>query len=250
MKEQELCKKRLIDLSRQADRKGIVTFSTFLNLDEQNIYHNALGEFFTKTSSYGGYDGSERQMAAFIPDALYYDWEYPIACLRISPMHPKFAEKLTHRDVLGAVMHLGLDRGKYGDILCQESHFLLFCEESIVSFLIDNLSRIRHTDVRVELTEKVSEIPVLPDYEERLEMVASNRIDCIIAKAYHLSRAQAAEYLKSEKVFLNGRTVTNCNQSCESGAIISVRGKGRFAFETENFLSKKGKLRIRLLIYR
>lgn len=28
--------------------------------------------------TYGGYGLSERQMAAFLPDALYYDYQYPI----------------------------------------------------------------------------------------------------------------------------------------------------------------------------
>ena len=72
MNEQELCKKRLVDLSRQADQKGIVLFSDFLNLNEQNIYHTASKEFYTKSQLFGGYDGSERQMVAFIPDALCY----------------------------------------------------------------------------------------------------------------------------------------------------------------------------------
>ena len=56
MNEQELCKKRLIDLSKQADRKGIVTFSTFLNLNEQNIYHTIQKELFTQVKLFGGYD--------------------------------------------------------------------------------------------------------------------------------------------------------------------------------------------------
>ena len=54
MNEQELCKKRLLDLSRQADRKGIVLFSDFLNLNELNIYHQCESEFATKTESFGG----------------------------------------------------------------------------------------------------------------------------------------------------------------------------------------------------
>ena len=80
-------------------------------------------------------------------------------------------------------------------------------------------------------------------------MIASNRIDAIIAKAYHFSRSEAAQYLYEEKVFINGRCITNCNQSCESGAIVSVRGKGRFIFETSQTFSKKGKLRVKFSFY-
>ena len=106
MNEQELCKKKLIDLSRQANRKGIVLFSDFLNLNELNIYHQNEKFFETKTEASGGVPFAERQIVAFIPDALYYEWQFPIAYLEIVPSYPKFAEKLGHRDILGSMMNL------------------------------------------------------------------------------------------------------------------------------------------------
>ena len=86
MNEQELCKKRLIDLSKQANRKGIVLFSDFLNLNELNIYHQCEKLFETKTESFGGIPYAERQIIAFIPDALYYEWNYPNAAIQIEPV--------------------------------------------------------------------------------------------------------------------------------------------------------------------
>ena len=80
MNEQELCRKRLLDLSRQADRKGIVLFSDFLNLNEQNIFHSLQKELYTTAELSGGYEQAERQMVAFIPDALCYEWSYPFVC--------------------------------------------------------------------------------------------------------------------------------------------------------------------------
>ena len=249
MNEQELCKKRLIGLSKQADRKGIVTFSTFLNLNEQNIYHTIQKELFTQVKLFGGYDGAERQMIAFIPDALCYEWEFPIICIEAHPQYPKYAEKLTHRDVLGALMHLGIDRGKIGDIICQSDVYYIFCEEMIHTFIMENLRQIRHTTMKLSVMIPGADFSIEPTFREQTDMIASNRIDCIIAKAYHFSRSEAATYLMSEKVFINGKCITNCNQSCESGSIVSVRGKGRFVFETNHALSKKGKLRVRFLMY-
>ena len=66
--------------------------------------------------TFGGYEEAERQIAAFLPDALSYDYGeneelflsmYPIRCIRISPCSGKFSEALTHRDYLGALIHLG-----------------------------------------------------------------------------------------------------------------------------------------------
>ena len=250
MNEQELCKKRLIDLSKQADFKGIVTFSDFLNLNEQNIYHTASKELYTKTEIFGGYDGAERQMIAFIPDALCYEWDYPIKCIHIVPKYPKFAEKLTHRDVLGALMNLGIDRSRLGDILCLEDDYYVFCDEDILPFIMLELNKIRHT--MVDLTEETEyqHLQANIQFEERFDMIASNRIDCIIAKAFHLSRSESAQLLASEKVFINGKCIMNCNQSCENGAIVSVRGKARFVFEDCNTTSKKGKLRVKFSFYK
>ena len=250
MNEQELCRKRLIDLSKQADLKGIVTFSDFLNLNEQNIYHAVQNMLYTKAQLFGGYDSAERQMVAFIPDALYYDFDYPIRCIHIVPKYPKFAEKLTHRDVLGALMNLGIERNRLGDILCFDEDYYVFCDEGILPFIMAELGKIRHT--LVDLTEEndYADLQANISLEEQYDMIASNRIDCIIAKAFHLSRSEASAYLAAEKVFINGKCITNCNQSCENGAIISVRGKARFIFEDCNTTSKKGKLRVKFSFYK
>lgn len=248
MDEQELCRKRLIDLSRQADRKNIVTFSSFLNLNEQNILHDTERQLYTKAELFGGYGHAERQMAAFIPDALCYEPQYPIVCIKAVPQYPKYAEKLTHRDILGALMHLGIDRAKTGDLVCGESYYI-FCEETIHEYIMENLSQVKHTMMTLTRLEETQSIDVRPEFKEQSDVIASNRIDAIIAKAYHLSRSEASSYLLAEKVFINGRCITNCNQGCENHAIVSVRGLGRFVFETENSMSKKGKLRVRFLMY-
>lgn len=250
MNEQELCKKRLIDLSKQADIKGIVTFSGFLNLNEQNIYHTAKNALYARGELFGGYDSAERQMIAFIPDALYYDFEYPIKCIHIIPKYPKFAEKLTHRDVLGALMNLGIERNRLGDILCFEDEYYVFCDEGIYPFIMAELQKIRHTMVDLLEEHNYAHLQANIRLEEQYDIIASNRIDCIIAKAFHLSRSESAELLAAEKVFINGKCITNCNQSCENGAIVSVRGKARFIFEDCKTTSKKGKLRVKFSFYK
>ena len=161
MNEQELCKKRLIDLSRQADQKGIVLFSDFLNLNEQDIYHTSIRELYTNTEIYGGYHNSERQMVAFIPDALCYEWSYPIVCLKVVPQYPKFSEKLTHRDILGALMNLGIDRSRIGDIVCQNETYYIFCMDNIHTFIVENLTRIKHTSVNISAVDQTQEIQVV-----------------------------------------------------------------------------------------
>ena len=142
-KEELMLQKHLIDLSETAYKRDIVTFSDFLNLNELNILHSTPKNMFSANyETYGGYEASERQMVAFLPDALYYEYSYPVSVLKIVPSAPKFAEQLTHRDYLGAVLNLGIERCKIGDLLIGEKECILFVCDSISRFIIDNLTRI------------------------------------------------------------------------------------------------------------
>lgn len=81
-KEEQLLEKRLIELSNLAFSRDIVTFSDFLNLNELNILHRTpKDQFKARFETYGGYELAERQMVAFLPDALYYDYGYPMQAL-------------------------------------------------------------------------------------------------------------------------------------------------------------------------
>lgn len=249
MNEQELCKKRLIDLSKQAERKGIVLFSDFLNLNELNIYHRSENYFETKTESFGGVPYAERQMVAFIPDALYYEWNYPITALRIRPLYPKFAEELGHRDILGSIMKLGVDRSKIGDILVGDGEYYLLCVEEMAGYFQENLTKIRHTLVRVE-TCSADSLTVQQDFEEKDGIITSNRLDAVAACVYKLSRSQALSLFRQEKVYVNGRLTTNVTYTCHEGDIVSVRGYGRFIYVMEYGETNKGRIKFKYNLYK
>lgn len=248
MNEQELCKKRLLDLSRQADRKGIVLFSDFLNLNELNIYHQCEHLFPCRSESFGGIPYAERQMIAFLPDALYYDWEYPIAALKVVPTYPKFAEKLGHRDLLGSIMNLGVERGKIGDILMGEDCAYILCEKNMAAYFMENLEKVRHTLVKLTVVS-CDEITVQQELVEKEGIITSNRLDAVIACVHKLSRSQALELLRQEKVFVNGKTVQNPTYSCQKEDIVSVRGFGRFIYQSDYGSTNKGRLKIKYKLY-
>ncbi len=278
MDEKDLCKKRLLDLSRQANRKGIVLFSDFLNLSEQNIYRQCLNQFETKTETFGGVPYAERQIVAFIPDALsYVSWSvaesaagtvstpqrganeephsgsliarYPITALTIKPSNPKFADKLEHRDILGAVMQLGVDRSKIGDILINEEDYYLLCEEGMAAYFMEHVTQIRHTTVTLH------EVPtdglfVNQNLTEKTGIVTSNRLDAVLACVYNLSRSQAQSLIRAEKAFVNGGSMQNSSSQLREGDVISVRGYGRFIFDCEYGETNKGRLKIKYKLYK
>ena len=108
--------KRLIELSKAAYHRERITYSDFLNLNELNILHSLPKDsLYTKYEIFGGYESAERQLAAFIPDALSLRgaserreelFADAISVIRIEPLQTKFSEDLSHRDYLGSAKAL------------------------------------------------------------------------------------------------------------------------------------------------
>ena len=248
-KEETLLRKRLTELSRQAYHKDIVTFSDFLNLNELNILHTTPKDLFpARYETFGGYEMAERQMVAFLPDALYYEYHYPMQILKIHPAHPRFAEELSHRDYLGSLMNLGVERCKMGDILLLENCAEVFVCQNIAEYLCQELTRIRHTVVQTELVTP-EEISYEPRFEEIKGTVSSIRLDSVLALAYPLSRSKMTSYIEAGRVFVNGKLITSNGYHLKEGDILSVRGLGRIRYEGMLSETKKKRCLISLRKY-
>ncbi len=248
-KEEVMLQERLIELSNRAYRRDIVFFSDFLNLNELNILHVTPKNMFpSRYETYGGYDLAERQMVAFLPDALYYDYQYPMQVIEISPVNMKFAEALTHRDYLGSLMNLGIERSKMGDIIMEDGKALIFVKEEIADYIMQSLTRVRHTTVTTNYVSAQS-VDYEPRYEELKGTVASIRLDTVLAVAYPLSRSKLTEYIESGKVFVNGKLITSNGYHLKEKDIISVRGMGRSSYMQVLSETKKGRYMILIRKY-
>lgn len=240
-REEQQLEKHFRDLARTAYQRGIAVFSDFLNLNELNIFQSLRGEFsYLETETFGGYELAERQIAVFRPEAPVFYADYPVKCLKITPLNAKFAEDLNHRDYLGAVLNLGIDRACLGDILMEEDAAYLFCLERMADFIRDNLTRIRHTSVYVEQVE-AENFHYEPKYKEVSGTVASVRLDKLLALAFNASRSSLTGLIEGGKVFVNGKLVTSNGYEPKEGDLISVRGMGRFRFRGTGGQSKKGR---------
>ncbi|MGN1267205.1 MAG: RNA-binding protein [Dorea sp.] len=248
-KEEIMLRKRLIELSNQTFQREIVLFSDFLNLNELNILHTTPKDMFpAKYETYGGYDLSERQMVAFLPDALYYEYEYPMKVIEIKPVNPKFAEELTHRDYLGAVMNLGIERCKLGDIIIDNGKAELFTREEIATYIAESLTRVRHTVVTTTIKD-MTNLSYEPKYELIKGTVPSIRLDTILSTAYNTSRNKVTALIESAKVFVNGKLITSNGYHLKDGDIISVRGLGRISYDSVISETKKGRYLIAIKKY-
>ena len=248
-KEELMLQKRLIELSRLSYQRGIVTFSDFLNLNELNILHTIpKHELDSAYVTFGGYDHSERQMVAFLPDALCYEYEYPISVIKISPLQKKFSDSLSHRDYLGAILNLGIERCKIGDILVEEHSAVLFIHQSLESFITEELTRIKHTSVMATI-EDMQSFHYDPKTKEIKGSVSSLRLDSLLALAFSSSRSKLVAFIEAGKVYVNGKLITSNGYQIKENDIVSVRGLGRFRYLETMSQTKKGRYYVTLELF-
>lgn len=248
--ERELLKKRLAELYTKADRGGYFTYTDFLGLAEQST----LGELLTKmhprsVTLFGGADGAERVMARFgNADDIGYDEPFPILCVRIEPLSQKFADKLTHRDFLGALMNLGIERCTLGDVVIRENVGYVFATEEMAKFITGELSRVKRTDVNAAIIDELPEGELYKTEDKRIQ-IQSERVDAVIAKTYSLSRDDAQALVKRRLVFVNGKEIDSTSHTPKEGDKISVRGYGRLIYRGFDSTSRKGKLNAIVSVY-
>lgn len=250
-KELQQLKKRLAELAERSYSHSVYTFTPFLGLSEQQVFYEIQQELsYVGCSMEGGSPLCERKMIRFgSEESLGYAEAYPIVCLEVEPLTPKFAEHLTHRDFLGAIMNLGIERDTVGDIFVQEKAAIVFCQESIAPYLIESLEQVKHTRVKCIRTEVMEELRS-PTLESVSLSVASPRIDSVVSKLYNIARSQSMELFRAGRVFVNGRLMENNSYTLKEGNAVTVRGFGKFIYSGVQGKTRKGKNRISVEVYR
>ena len=246
----EQIKKRFAELAEKSERNSQYLFTDFLSLAEQDLLYQAMKEFPKESYSvFGGVNGAERVMARFgSAESFGYEQDFPIVCILIRPLLEKFAENLSHRDYLGALMNLGIERSLLGDIMIREKTAYLFCADRMSDYITEKLDKVRHTNVRCERTDELPK-EITPGLLEEELVVSAERADTVVAKAYHLSRSQSLTLFREKKIFENGRLFENNSGIFQSESVISVRGFGRFRYDGILQETKKGRIRIRIAKY-
>ncbi|MCI8400744.1 MAG: hypothetical protein HFI38_01390 [Lachnospiraceae bacterium] len=243
-------KKRFTELAEKSFQQNQYLFTGFLGLKEQSLFFEARSGFpHVGVCLFGGNDFCERQMARFGElEELGYEEEFPIACVKISPAAPKYAEALTHRDYLGALINLGIERSTMGDILLAGQDAYVYCQNVMADFICDNLSRVKHTAVSCRSVEDVPG-QARPHLREETVNVASERLDAVVSAVCKLSRSQSMELFRAGRIFVGGRMIENNSAVPKPGDIVSVRGYGRFVYGGAVYETKKGRYGIRVERY-
>ncbi len=237
-------KKRFQELYDRAERTGSYQFTDF-HSQHGVALAQAVGAAGA-ISTWGGFADAERQMVRFgDPENIGYEEDFPISVIKIEPKVQKYADKLSHRDFLGALMNLGIERSVLGDIIVYENTGYLMACDRISEFLTDNISQVRHTAVKLSIIDALPE-EARPKVKPMDVNVSSLRLDGIISHIFHLSRGDSKSLFSSERVFIGGLPAKNASVEPDEGDIISVHGHGKFRFCEVLHETKKGHYVVRV----
>ncbi len=242
----DLLMKRMRELALRAQVRPGAQFTHFLDPAQLGIAIRAARERNVLLRVWGGYPEAERAMAAFFALPEDEPEQFPLATLRLG-WNKKFGSP-GHRDLLGAVMSLGFDRERIGDIvLCEECAYL-FAEPDTAGYISSNLESAGRVSLRPVLAEGTPELPP-PKGRTVRDTVPSLRLDALLAAGFDLSRSQACELIARQVVMVNHELCESVSATLKEGDLISARGFGRFRLQQVGGLTRKGRLGVTIFRY-
>jgi RNA-binding protein YlmH len=241
----ELVISRIEDKIRQCRDGYYVTATGLLDSHEQALARQAMMHSAdVRTFLWGGYEGAERRMLVCVPAEIPMTdeeaYEGLLEVLRVKK--PAISRELSHRDYLGSMLGLGIDRSVTGDILVRDDGADIIIVPEIADFLLEEYVQVGRTHVSREV-HPLSEL-ILPEVRTQIikDTVPSARLDSIIASAFKLSRSKAAEAIRGGIVSVDHIECLKPDARVEEGAVLVLRGRGKALLKEIGGESKKGRI--------
>ncbi|MDE7261688.1 MAG: hypothetical protein K2N78_06470 [Oscillospiraceae bacterium] len=241
--EDRLLLARIWDKYEQTERKSIPSATVFLSPREQQLAQAMLNAAGVRSGYIfdGGYEDAERKILLFLPDWAEEPTGDELVFLRAA-FHGE--ESLTHRDILGSLMGLGVTRERVGDILVSPHSADIAAAPSLRDFFLrewDQAGRVKLTVTEIERSElsvPQAQVKIIRD------TVSSLRLDAVAATAFSMSRGRAAELIAAGKVNLDHVPCLKGDKAVAEGAVLTARGFGKAKLTQVGGLSKKGRIGI------
>ncbi|NVY95682.1 RNA-binding protein [Lactobacillus sp. DCY120] len=218
---------QLQTLIQNAARYDSPQLSAFLDPKQQQNAAELLNGYPQLTSSFfGGYPQAQRQRLLIQPDyfaTLDLDWKIQLFEIKFNQ---KFI-KLHHNQILGKLMNLGLARGVFGDIITDGQRWQFFAIQQFQTLLIQEVQQIGPYPVHVITLDLQQQLQVRDNAELSTLVVASLRLDSIVATGFHLTRQQAKKLIRSGQVLLNGEYQRQVDTTLTRGDIVSCHRCGQ-----------------------
>lgn len=239
--------KALENAAKLAGEKGLTRFTRFLDPAEAELGRHLASQYGARFSAWGGYDQAERVAGCFGPAGEEMDTaQYPVVCL-----HSRYSSKfcsVTHRDLLGSFMALGLTRSCAGDMIIAGADIYLFAHAQTADFIAQSMKSAGKAPLDFHVLTETPEMPV-PEGTRFSAVVSSLRLDGVLAAAYRLSRSEAADSIRAGLVKVNHLACDRVDLPLQEGALLSLRGRGRVRLVSVDGTTRKQRIGITLFRY-
>lgn len=235
---------RALEMLMLVERTQAMRLTDFVDPRQMTIFQSLASQVRDVTVSFcGGYDGAERGRVLIHPEYLSVGLEdYRMALLGIKADQRFYA--MEHRDVMGALLNVGLKREKFGDMLADEQGCFAIVAEEVADFVCSQVTQIHRTAVQFERVQWEDFSPPTARFTEKTVTVPSPRADAVIGEVYNLSRAKALVPIRAGKVKINWKVVEDPSHSLQVGDMVSMAGFGRFKLLEVSGPTRSGRLRM------
>ena len=242
---------RLDDLLARAEH-GEVAASAFLSPRELHFARRELARRGALFFDHGGYDGAERRKIYFLPDYMegvtsneqLEEYGYSADICAILVRGSGFSA-LSHRDFMGSLLGLGIERSVIGDIVVTkaEREAVVFCEANMVDFLLDTWVKAGNDKIKTERFCVPSDFTPERSFLPISDTVASPRLDAVVASVCKLSRERARELVENEAVEVDYEMSQRPDKIITAPCVLTARGYGKFRILSVSEQTKKGRYR-------
>lgn len=244
--------RRVEELCRVASARGIPRYTGFLSDREQVLAEAACNKArFTDVRLWGGYEGAERKVLCLEPSQAWQ--EEPLAYIRLKAYTSSGEKTPGHRDYLGSILALGLDRACLGDLLQDpedESVFYAVVLADKQELIATELTSAGRCPVQAAYCDALPR-EILQGTERTLQeaTVPSLRVDAVLAAMMHTSRSRVADYIAAGRVEINHLPLRNSHEAVYARDIFTVRGQGRYQLVEIGGKSRKDRVFISFFQY-
>lgn len=225
--------KKVVEYLRICDKANRMARTPFLTLEEQEILEDSANTYHLECD--GGFTNNERKRYLIIPDECYETIDFEISVIKA--IIDTKNNKITHSDVLGAIMNIGVEREVVGDILIEDTCIYIAVTTTMAPFIVSSLTQIRKAEVNFMVCDErpVRELVI----KEMSVIVSSRRLDAIVAHLGKCSRDVAKFKITNKEVKIDGIICTKTDKIVPDDTLISIHREGRFIIYGEEGKTKK-----------
>lgn len=235
---------RLHQGAQRAERTDVPVPGRFVTGEERALAIRMARECRVSVAFNGGWEDAERVQTCFHPD-----WMEPaFTALWVEIRWAAKFARVEHRDLLGSLLALGIDRSFFGDLIALEDRAYLYALPEAAARLPLEWDKAGNIPLKVACLD---EAPVFerPKGEELRDTVASLRLDCILSSGMKTSRAKAADMIRAGLVAVDHAVEERTDRILAEGQLLSIRGFGRIRLCSVGDRTRKERLPVLLEIF-